>query len=66
MKINNKNNQKKMSAIQFMKSFEETQNIMESIADRTANEQKAMLESIIDEEDYTDDEGVFNMGALSG
>ncbi len=53
-----------MSAIQFMKSFEETQNIMESIADRTAKEQKTMLESAIGEEDYTDDEGVFNMGNM--
>ncbi len=53
-----------MSAIQFMKSFEETQNIMESIADRTAKEQKAMLESVIGEEDYTDDDGVFNMGNM--
>lgn len=53
-----------MTAVQFMRRFEETQNIMESIADKTAHEHKAMLESIIDEEDYTDDAGVFNMGNM--
>lgn len=60
----NKNTSKVMSAIQFMKEFENTQQIMESIADATAVERKALLEADMSGQGYTTDDGVFDMNSL--
>ena len=60
----NKNTNKVMSALQFMKEFENTQLIMESIADATAVERKALLESEFSGQNYTNDDGVFDMNSL--
>lgn len=60
----NKNTNKVMSALQFMKEFENTQQIMESIADATAVERKALLEADMGGQGYTDDDGVFDMNSL--
>ncbi len=62
--MKNRNTDKsKMTALQFMKSYEDTMKIMESIGDRTAGEQKAIMESSMTDE-YTDDTGVFDMDGL--
>jgi hypothetical protein len=58
------NNDKEVSAIAFMRSFDETMNLMESIGDNTAKEQKVLQESAVHMENYTDDEGVFDMESL--
>lgn len=58
------NNDKEVSAIAFMRSFDETMNLMESIGERTAEEQQTLQESAVQMENYTDDEGVFSMGSL--
>ena len=53
-----------MSALQFMKEFENTQKIMESIADATANERKALMESAMLGQPSVDNNGVFDMDSL--
>lgn len=53
-----------MSALQFMKEFENTQKIMESIADATANERKALMESAMLGQPSVDNNGVFDMNSL--
>ena len=53
----------KMTAIQFMKNYEETIAVIESIGDTTVEEQKVVLESA-NKLDYTDDAGVFKMESL--
>ena len=53
-----------MSALQFMKEFENTQKIMESIADATANERKALMESAMLDQPSVDNNGVFDMNSL--
>jgi len=63
MKTNKKENTT-MSALQFMREFENTQKIMESIADNTVVQQKALMEAAFAGEDYTDDEGVFDMNSM--
>ena len=60
----NKNTNKVMSALQFMKEFENTQKIMESIADATANERKALMESAMLGQPSVDNNGVFDMDSL--
>ena len=60
----NKNTNKVMSALQFMKEFENTQKIMESIADATANERKALMESAMLDQPSVDNNGVFDMNSL--
>lgn len=51
----------KMTAVQFMRSFDDTLAKIESISDKTAVEQKAMLESA---QPYTNKEGLFEMAQL--
>lgn len=63
MKTNKKNTNMR-TAVEFIRSYEETQNIMESIANDTAKEQMNLMESVIANEDYTDDDGVFDMGSM--
>lgn len=58
------NNEKEVSAIAFMRSFDETMNLMESIGDNTAKEQQTLQENAVSMESYTDDEGVFEMDSL--
>ena len=58
------NNEKPVSAIAFMRSFDETMNIMESIGETTSTEQKALVENMTSMEPYTDDEGIFEMDSL--
>lgn len=58
------NNEKEVSAIAFMRSFDETMNLMESIGDNTAKEQKTLQENAVSMESYTDDEGVFDMDSM--
>ena len=53
-----------MSALQFMREFENTQKIMESIADNTVIQHKALMEAAFAGEDYTDDDGVFDMNSM--
>jgi len=59
----NKNTNKTMTAFQFMKEFENTQLIMESIADATAVERKALLESGFGGPS-ADTNGLFDMNSL--
>ena len=63
MKTNKKNTNMR-TAVEFIRSYEETQNIMESIANDTAKEHMNLMESVIANEDYTDDNGVFDMGSM--
>ena len=53
-----------MSALQFMREFENTQKIMESIADNTVIQHKALMEAAFAGEDYTDADGVFDMNSM--
>lgn len=59
MKKNEKKD--KMNAVQFMKHFEETQAMMENIANQVAGEQKSLLES---QGSDVNAEGIFEMGNL--
>ena len=55
---------KETSAIAFMRSFDETMNLLESIGDQTATEQQSIEKDNESMEDYTNDEGLFNMNSL--
>ena len=58
------NNDNEVSAIAFMRSFDETMNLMESIGDNTAQEQHVLQESAVHMENYTNDDGIFEMESL--
>ena len=59
-----KSTRNKTTAVEFLRSYEQTMNLMESIGDETVREQKALLENQFGEEsEYTND-GIFNMDNL--
>ena len=58
-----KQQKEKQTAVEYLRSIDETINIMESIQDATAREQEDLISTRPDT-NYTDDEGVFNMDNL--
>ena len=61
--MKSKEQKEKQTAVEYLKSIDETINIMESIQDVTAQEQEVLIESR-NKTSYTDDEGVFKMESL--
>ena len=61
--MKSKDNKEQQTAVEYIKSFDDTINIMESIGDTTSKEQEALIESRNDK-DYLNTDGVFKMESL--
>lgn len=60
-----KNNNQKMSALQFMKLFDETASVMESIAEETKAQHKTLMENAFAlQQDELDENGQFDLGNM--
>ena len=63
--MKNKDTEKKerMTAVQFIRNYEDTLNVIENISNETVDQQDAIIESA-NKNDYTTEEGVFKMESL--